>query len=488
MEAASLDEKKQMWSILSVEIAMCEVLCRRTISDHTDLTDDSASPVTDDAPPTQPVVPAATTGHMGSQDAVSEMYSFVDHVQDLGIDQTLEQGILSELSSLKLLSTSKKVKTQWLSPTNDKYKYGNVCNNPKPINGFPCIAKLMDIVNAHPSTTRDSDACIVSCFSSSKAFLSLHKDNEALMSQTSSISTVSFGAPRKLQFVRDGKHRIDGKRDLTADIELDASHLTMNIMKPGAQSIMKHRVPAGDHVPDMSNVRYSLSFRKIISQSANLNQTVLPSEQQVQEKEKSAPPTPMQPVILVAGDSFAARLDAKRLGKGKIKVINVAEGGLKISAVQKNIEEFVRKNTQYDVQKVILSIGTNDIRHCKDGIKHLKNTICDFMKFLKITFPSASIYFQSIIPLAHNNCPHVTSNVLDMNKLIYNLCSKFHLYYLDVFRSFLNHWGYRNDRLFPEFDAKKLCFDIHPNVRGMGVLARRYIYIIHSRWFNPLGY
>jgi hypothetical protein len=48
--------------------------------------------------------------------------------------------------------------------------------------------------------------------------------------------------------------------------------------------------------------------------------------------------------------------------------------------------------------------------------------------------------------------------------------------------------GYRDSRLFPEFDKIKNEFNIHPNKRGMGVLAKVYIYFIHSRWFNPMGY
>ncbi len=310
------------------------------------------------------------------------------------------------------------------------------------------------------------------------------------MAQSSSISTVSFGAPRKLQFVRDGKVNKKGNRDLSPDIELDATNLTMNIMKAGAQQVMKHRVPAGVSVAHMPDLRYSLSFRRIVTQTkdnSDLKATpdMSTSTQTTEDKGLSL----KQPAVLVAGDSFAARLDADLLGKGKKKVINIAQGGLKIIEVQKKIEVFVKSNTQYDIQKVILSVGTNDIRQCKSGIQHLKNSICDFMKFLKLTFPYAKIYFQSIIPLAHDkSCSYVVSNVLNMNNLLFNLCSRFHLFYMDVFSSFLNRWGHRNSYLFPTFDSTKQLYDIHPNKRGMGVLARHYIYLIHSRWFNPLGY
>ncbi len=478
---ASLEEKRQMFSILSTEIAKCESLIQNTASEH--MSDPKSATANNSAV----AVPKSIQAAPLDLDSVS---TFVEHVPDLGIDESLEKSILDELSSLKLTDTkSRKIQTQWLSPTSESYKYSGVCNDPKPISKFPNVCKLMGIVNSYPGTTGDADSCLISCFTTSTQSLKLHKDNEALMAQSSSISTVSFGAPRKLQFVRDGKVTRNGQRDLNADIELDAINLTMNIMKPGTQMVMKHRVPRGVHVADKSNLRYSLSFRKIVThpndnRDKKANGDVTAPTQTIDGKCCSH----KQPALLVAGDSFVARLDAERLGKGKQKVINIAQGGLKIIDVQKKIEKFAENNTQFDIQKVILSVGTNDIRYCKSGIQHLKNSICDFMKFLKLTFPYAKIYFQSIIPLPHNKCPYVVSNVLKMNNLLFNLCSRFHLYYLDVFGSFLNRWGYRNSDLFPQFDSTKELYDIHPNKRGMGVLARHYIYLIHSRWFNPLGY
>ena len=62
------------------------------------------------------------------------------------------------------------------------------------------------------------------------------------------------------------------------------------------------------------------------------------------------------------------------------------------------------------------------------------------------------------------------------------------MFYMDVFPNFLNYDFTRNVMLFPKFDEVKRAFDIHPNARGFGVLARSYIFLIHSRWFNPKGY
>ena len=435
-------------------------------------TEKASSPVTkQSAPPT---------------DIISSM---VEHVEDLNLDSLLVEGIEAELQSLQLKRSTKKVVTQWLSPSSDSYNYGNITNKPKSISDFPNISKLMDIVNLNPATSNDMDACLVSFFPSSKASLSLHKDDEDLISQSSSICTVSFGAPRSLEFVLDGKRK-KGRPDLTADLSLPATNLSMNVMKPGAQSLMKHRVKAGMQQPNQPNTRYSISFRKI-ARPEHEDPVEHPSPPDAPIIDSKVPKTaspPKKNVILIAGDSFPARLNVERLGKGKKDVRNISSGGSKISKVQKSIEDFVQDNPNVVVKKLFVCIGANDIRHCTNGVKHLKNSVCELMKRIKELLPLATVYFQSIPPIHPNGCMYTPRNVVSMNNLIYNLCSRFRLFYLNIFDAFLNkHWT-RNDSLFPKYDENKKSFDIHPNSKGMGVLARFYIYLIHSRRFNPMGY
>ena len=334
----------------------------------------------------------------------------------------------------------------------------------------------MDVVNSHPSTTGDMDSCLVTRYPSNKSALRLHKDQEPLISQTSSICTVSLGAPRELSFFLDGK----GDKS-TPDLVLPATDRTMNIMKPGAQSKMKHAVfPADGDDEKTPNVRFSLSFRKITPAFS--------------KEEVKSPPTgpvkkqPKKKVVLVAGDSFAARLDAKLLGKNKQDVRNIAIGGRKIPQVQKDIEDFVSANPDLEVSKLFVSVGANDIRYCENGIRHLKGPVSCLMRSIKTLLPGAKVWFQSIPPINPNGSKFTAVNVLQMNNLLYNMCSKFKLFYLDIFPAFLNTQGGINSSLFPKYDTAKKLFDIHPNRRGMGVLARFYIYIIHSKWFNPFGY
>ena len=437
-----------------------------------------------------------------------DLTSLVEHIEDLGIAPDLSAAVEEELKSFDMVSNSRKVKTKWLSPSSESYNYAAVINNPSPISEYPNICKLMELVNDHPATTGDMDSCLVSCFSNSKAKLSLHADNEALISQKSSICTVSFGAPRSLEFVHNNKRDKFGKRLVTADRTLPAIDHSMNIMKPGCQAVLKHRIPRGGQTPNSSEVRFSLSFRKLalktpLQQSSDpvapahtssskptLSSAPIPASSdspQPSPKQSKTPPQKM-PVVLIAGDSFPARLDSLKLGKSKKVVHNIAVGGSKIAAVQKSIEDYVNDNPNHDIKKLFISIGTNDIRYCKNGLKHLKPVVCELMKSVRTLLPSTTVYFQSLLPIPSNGCPYTERNVMNMNNMIYYLCSRYRMFYIDVFSNFLNPNGSRNLMLFPKFDVGRNTFDIHPNARGFGLLARSYIYLIHSRWFNPQGY
>ena len=110
------------------------------------------------------------------------------------------------------------------------------------------------------------------------------------------------------------------------------------------------------------------------------------------------------------------------------------------------------------------------------------------MRTIKDNLPKAKIWFQSILHTHPNGSKYISRNVIKMNNLIYEMCSRFKIFYLNVFHAFLNHRGNINSNLFPGYDVAKKLFDIHPNKKGIWVLAGFYIHTVHSKWFNPLGY
>ena len=143
-------------------------------------------------------------------------------------------------------------------------------------------------------------------------------------------------------------------------------------------------------------------------------------------------------------------------------------------------------NPDAKVEKVLISIGTNDIRHCSKGVSHLKGPLKKLFKKLKTLVPVARVYVQSLLPLPFSEKDRfrVRQNVTAFNNILYNCCSYEHIYYMDIFGHFLNEWGSARSRtLFPSSIS-----DVHPNSRGMGKLAKFYIHVIHNRRFNPVGF
>ena len=302
------------------------------------------------------------------------IFDYVEHIEDLSIDDTLAAGITKELGALQLKSrSSTTIKTKWQAPKVDSSSLSKVIKNPQPIDDCPIICKLLDLVNNHPSTTGNLNSCLIGYFSFSGSRYSLLKDTEELVCQDSSIATVSFGAPRTLEFVHDRRKAPRNSRDeITADFSVDATDRTVNVIKPGSQHIMRNRIPKGTHIVKGSNVRSSLSFRSIkCPQSLPCSSTT-----SIKEIAYQTICNNMQPVILVAGDSFHNMLDANKLGKG---IINITAGGSKIEKVQKAISDFEINNPSKHVTKCFIIIGTNDIRDCANGIRHLKAPPCSFM-------------------------------------------------------------------------------------------------------------
>ena len=85
------------------------------------------------------------------------------------------------------------------------------------------------------------------------------------------------------------------------------------------------------------------------------------------------------------------------------------------------------------------------------------------MKTIKELLPTTKIFFQSLLPIPSNGCPHTERNVLLMNNMLFNLCSKYKLFFIDAFNAFLDNYGHRNLYFFPAYDAVKEYFDITNN-------------------------
>ena len=302
---------------------------------------------------------------------------------------------------------------------------------------------------------------------------------------SSDICTVSFGLPRTLDFLWKINNKQGRKgKPIRPDFSVPSTNHPMNIMKAGSQTNILHRVPAGSK----GGVRYSLSLMKIISQQHPATEDGPDTSTRCRSADEKAP-SPKEKVVLLAGDSYFDRLDVEKLAKGKQKVFKVAKGGRKIDDVQQAIRKFTSEKPNLEIKQLFICVGTNDIRYCRErGVRHLKSPLQNFLATIKQLAPEAKIYVQSLLPIPSNGYRFGERNVVAMNRLIFDMCSKNKVFFIDAFVPFLNAYGNRNLSLFPKWDEKKQFYDIHPNSRGMGVLARQYIFLIHLRRFNPLAH
>ena len=142
-------------------------------------------------------------------------------------------------------------------------------------------------------------------------------------------------------------------------------------------------------------------------------------------------------------------------------------------------------SNEFLIDQVFVSVGTNDIRGCRrECVSRYKGGLFKLTRFIKELFPHAKLFFQSLIPLpiTYENAAYNAQNILSFNDMLYEVCKHERVYLFDVFRLFLLG-RYRNARLFP------LGFhDIHPNKRGLGLLARQYIMRIQCKHFDPLSF
>lgn len=408
---------------------------------------------------------------------------YVTHIPTFIRDKALIEDIKLELSGLNIAGkNSKKIKTAWLNTSNENYRYnGADLNNTHLIEDFPKIKSLMDKLNdSNTVEGHPLNSCLVACYSTSKKSLSVHADDEKEICQLSSICNLTIGMSRTIEFEPKIPY-YKGDPVLTFNLEEGS----LNVMRPGCQQVLKHRVPPGVHETGADNVRYSLSFRRFLSKDptqcllspVKQHISFFENNQQQQQPQDESLESNLVNTVLFAGDSHFTKLDPTKLGKEKIKVVNISKGGLRIFETEKSISDYFATNTTDNIVKIFISVGSNDIRYCTKGTHHLTKPLKLLSERIKMCFPKAHIFFQSLLPLPINN-PHVKNNVLEFNRLLYDTCRSEKIFFFDVFEDFLDYESHRNCRLFNRTN-------IHLNSYGLGILARKYINKIRGTIFNP---
>ena len=77
------------------------------------------------------------------------------------------------------------------------------------------------------------------------------------------------------------------------------------------------------------------------------------------------------------------------------------------------------RKLENNIEKIIISIGTNDVKFSQRGVRHLKKYLSDLAHTAKELFTHAVILFQSCLPiqLKYN---YTARNVMDFNIMLKN--------------------------------------------------------------------
>ena len=411
----------------------------------------------------------------------NNLAELVDYIPDFCSDTALLDEVLKECASLNLCDSRKKAATQWLSPTGESYIYPDTVPTHKAmdISTFPAILKLQSHINTSSDVGGPLEACLIIRYNSEETALSLHADDEDIMDHSKPICSFTIGASRSVDFFSKGRKpkRVKSVR---------TSNNGLLIMRPGTQDKMKHCVRPETPPQDTSasSVRYALSFRAL----AKCQPACSPKPAVNTTPKVSPTPAPAKRrIYLVAGDSFAARLDEERLGKKRVPVMKIAKGGAKIKDVKAQIENFFSDNPDACVEKLVVSVGTNDLRNCRKGIDHLKGPLKDLCSTIGKLAPNTKVFFQSLLPLPirGNHDWETNAVICDFNVMLYDSCCYSRYFYIDAYRPFSHprRRGVPDTRIENLFESE---YGIHPRKgRGLGTLARLYIRALHSRFFDP---
>jgi len=401
------------------------------------------------------------------------------------IDNALAEEVHKDCLSLNLSDSKRKPDAQWLSKVDKPYIYKdtNPIHHAEDITLLPGICKVMEQFNEQFSCKLDS--CLVLKYSSSSSATSLHADDEINLDTSQPICNLSLGHTRNIEFVANS----GGK--LVREIPMEDKSLVL--MKPSTQKVMKHKVRAVK--AEGPSIRYSLSFRALAKRSSTLLKNEITATTSDSNPTLTNSPvhtadsgidTLPKHVCLIAGDSYAARLDPVKLGRRTVEVVSVAKGGTNVNHVMDQLKDYKTNNSSVVVEKICISVGTNDLRYL-DVAHNFKFKFKSLCSMIKELYPLAKVYFQLLLPLPCRNRFDwkTNSDIMILNRIIVNesIFRRFHV--LDAFQPFCMR--FRNPSL-PDLRDNRLFNgkNIHPSeTRGIGVLAKLYIRAIHSNFFDP---
>ena len=395
------------------------------------------------------------------------------------IPEDLETELYNELVGDDLDKTRTTPITTWFGPV--PYKYSGHKEHPaNPIKPGSAVDKALKLLNSDMSLSHDG--CHFSLYPGKECHINAHCDDEPEMDSSAPICNLSIGAERISEIKRKGKYPTRNSAAHSNQMALPSRSL--QVMHPGCQENLLHAILPGKS-PEENSPRGCLSFRKCYIPPTPTPPTAIdtpPAQSSPSPNTKSAMNT------LILGTSITKPLIGDKMGKKGNKCFNVSQGGAKIKDLKHNLLNFQRENNKVIIHKIIISVGTNDVRNIKN-ISDLEEPLQDLVETTKTIYPGAEMYIQSLLPikLQHWNCPGnkiTVDNVYGFNRLLFKVCKKYNLFYVDLFKSFISQGKPGERSVRHDLYGRD---NVHLNSRGISVLARRLIYITnkHSLEFYP---
>lgn len=361
------------------------------------------------------------------------------------------------------------------------YKYNKQSSevSPTPIISSLPMAELLLAVNGSLHTKYNS--MLINKYRNLHCSLGPHQDDETSLDPSSPISALSLGARRRMQISLN-----EDKNTAVHTVNLESKSLCT--MMPGFQDMYYHAIlPGRKSMPKEKGVRYSVTFRHILSEPATSQSmgtmnmstkeengdTEIDDIKEDENEEPKATDDSAFPDTLVFGSSLTKDLDSTKLSKYNKKFMVFPHSGAKVNDIKNDIKleaEFNRSIDSSKVTSVFLVCGGNDIENLhKDA--DIEDVYMDYESLVGVTrevFPAAVINIVSLIPRRTRYKCHI-ENMHEMNEWLNDFCNNSHsCRFVNVFTHFLvklPHIWLLNEKLFNNRH-------LHFNGVGNSVLAK----------------
>ena len=199
---------------------------------------------------------------------------------------------------------------------------------------------------------------------------------------------------------------------------------------------------------------------------------------------RSYDPVSKEKLCVIFGTSITEFVEESLMSKGNRTVVNISSSGANIQNIRKMAEDFHFENPKslHKIDKIIVSVGTNDIKwynSFKRNMRHdIKPKLVLLIEDLKKLYPSAQIHFHTVLPM-RVVYKYTATSVHQFNNILFELCCQYGCIFFDCFARFLNKDGvFYNRALFRD--------NWHLNNAGLKVFCRALKFLIYGKLFNPL--